>query len=1131
MDSQADTYIEACFEQKCGETFRYSEKIVNHWRNDKEYYCSCTKITGFDFQHYSMHDESHSISILDNIAMVLGKERVKELNASDLWLLLESAYCHDIGMSLTYKQLCDLWKEKNFKDFLMTNLKNETQDIAKAKYIYGRLDRLLHNESKFTAAVRHYEMEDYESEYDEVLERNCWPVALERYLMLLYTEYVRKMHPAYSRKIIQNYGDDEMREEPGKRMYDVVSDVAFLHGENFEEIFVCTDSTEKGFGKETMHPRFAAAMLRLGDLLDMDSNRFNMRMIKHMGIMPAESMLHLKKHKSLRHLSITQYQISARAESDEFDVCKTAGQWFQLLEEEVNNLICCWNQIVPEQLIGCRLNRCKLEIYYKGKPFDASQQTRFQADPTRVFEILIGENIYASRLDFIREYLQNAIDASKMSIWLWLKEQKDLLERHSQDEISPFEIGTQLYEQYVIDLVIDIDWAKGKLYFSIKDRGIGMEKECVEGLSNVAGNSWKKRSDYAAEISDMPVWLRPTGGFGIGIQSAFMIADQVEFLTKSRKEASGCRICVENSRKSGRVSRYECDKSHAGTDVTICIPLMTFLQEVNRSRDNLQLYEISGNVFDREQIAGVIQKIVEKYVRETARYSIVPINLRCAAEKADRLGMRWDEYSIIDHVKKLDVLNKNCNIRYGVRGESLFLWDVSKAVLVIYAPKTERGGWNKCYYHGVWIGRETNWADNSFDTALIYYGNDVQQYLTINRDSFTKEQRKQYFSDLQYYRYCYAEVFQKCFERFREVRLQKGLIVQTLVLQKLGMISKDDRINEKMLDAVGKTEFIETRSLDITELKFAQQLAELAQERGCGQKYINAILSGAVLKADYKPLSEIFDEIENNKALIYHTALSFQNRSELALYRFGEIAVEQSREGKKEVEADCLDDEKLCWTMLNEKTSIIMDSDICEALDMYVNVRERETNLKCVRLSGVENSFLEIVLMDKRNCEAEKKASSKKIRLKAFFKDYLPGFMKIERNYPLILCSEKSSINKTDFANYPLWVKEYFLDGTFVSMKGEEIRRKTSSLPDDNQCYLILPFSEKSYTNLQKEHEKGSLTLEKYRMILDADDKLKAWADWIYLHQCGEERLKPADIRKSYGKLLNKIYKWMFRGH
>lgn len=98
IESQADTYIERHFEKACLLLTNGSE-ILNEWRFRKAQYISYTNTTVFDFQHYSRHDVSHSIKILESIQLILGKDRIKKLSAGDLWLLLEAAYFHDIGMS------------------------------------------------------------------------------------------------------------------------------------------------------------------------------------------------------------------------------------------------------------------------------------------------------------------------------------------------------------------------------------------------------------------------------------------------------------------------------------------------------------------------------------------------------------------------------------------------------------------------------------------------------------------------------------------------------------------------------------------------------------------------------------------------------------------------------------------------------------------------------------------------------------------------------------------------------------------------------------------------------------------------------------------------------------------------
>lgn len=106
-------FLEQCFLDRCGDR-PDGERIITKWKQDKELYTSKTATTAFDFQHFSLHDETHSISILKYIELFIGKAAVAEkLSVGDLWLLLECAYFHDIGMTLTSAGRRALWRDND----------------------------------------------------------------------------------------------------------------------------------------------------------------------------------------------------------------------------------------------------------------------------------------------------------------------------------------------------------------------------------------------------------------------------------------------------------------------------------------------------------------------------------------------------------------------------------------------------------------------------------------------------------------------------------------------------------------------------------------------------------------------------------------------------------------------------------------------------------------------------------------------------------------------------------------------------------------------------------------------------------------------------------------------------------
>ena len=66
-----------------------------------------------DYPHYSMHDHTHSESILINIARFLGNDNIDNLSPTDIWLLLHVAYLHDFGMNFGVKRILMLFWRNN----------------------------------------------------------------------------------------------------------------------------------------------------------------------------------------------------------------------------------------------------------------------------------------------------------------------------------------------------------------------------------------------------------------------------------------------------------------------------------------------------------------------------------------------------------------------------------------------------------------------------------------------------------------------------------------------------------------------------------------------------------------------------------------------------------------------------------------------------------------------------------------------------------------------------------------------------------------------------------------------------------------------------------------------------------
>lgn len=618
-ETQADTFIEWCFEQKVT-GLSQGNTILNEWRSRKDNYKSYIGMTVLDFQHYSRHDDTHSVNILNAIELLLGRDRVIELSASDLWILLEIAYCHDLGMALSYEQLKELWESSEFHTYLRKALVENDIDVKNASNYYHQMDNLLSHKTQLASL-------SYEDEIDFSDE---WPVEMQRNTMVLTAAFIRRNHHTKSREFIKRLakkdkdnGRDSVIED---RMTNIIAVISELHGKEFDDIINDLQYQDQGFDVDYIHPRFAAAMLRLGDLLDLRNNRFNIRALEHFGNLPILSEYHMKKHKAISHFKISPQTIEAFATSDDFEVCRVTGEWFQCLKEEVENVICDWNRLVPIKLKGCILQRCNLKVFFGDTEFDTKLQSSFEVDKKRLNLLMVGSNIYDSPLDCIREYVQNAIDASKMKLWLDISNEKRLKDEEEElKRLTPFNIEKKIYDALAIEIKVSVNIKRQTIRLRIIDHGIGMETECVNGIS-VVGRSWKQRRIYQDEVSRMPDWLRPTGGFGIGLQSGFMLTEHITIITRAQQEALGYEIQLESPKKSGSIFKIRKEVYKSGTTIEFDIPVREFYKLIDNIEElSLDTHKELEIHFQNQYKDGFRKFDNQEYVCDFLRYYVQKI--------------------------------------------------------------------------------------------------------------------------------------------------------------------------------------------------------------------------------------------------------------------------------------------------------------------------------------------------------------------------------------------------------------------------------------------------------------------------------------------------------------------------
>ena len=497
--------------------------LVNFWSCIKIHVPNILSCVSQVFPHYTKHDVSHSYAILDSIERILGKEAIeKKLSVTDLWLLLCSAFYHDIGMYISGKEVQDCFKSEKFQKYLC-DLKDDTKLPL----------------SKFANC---FAIKDGKLNYD-----NC-ELSLDSYNAARYllADFFRVNHANRSKDFLQADPSVAQMFSEINRLITTIAEICRLHGESFQEVMKCND-VENGVNgiEDYCHPRFAACMLRLGDLLDFDSSRVSRFSLDHLSSsIPSDSKIHNEKNYCIKHAIITPEKVDVLAECKDVEVAFEIDRWFTSINEEMSNQRNYWHDIVADLDIKGFPMRGNLNINLLGyEIIDNNLKPKFEVDDEKAIKILQGSGLYNNKFDCIREILQNAVDATYLRIYL--EKKNEFAEKKLDDGFETF-FNICKQPEYQIEVRCkkkEIEEENKKKegenkdkkkkyvwHFEIQDHGIGLRKSDLKYLMKIgSGKNNKNKFDI---IKKMPEYAKPSGIFGIGFQSIFLITEKVNI--KSR---------------------------------------------------------------------------------------------------------------------------------------------------------------------------------------------------------------------------------------------------------------------------------------------------------------------------------------------------------------------------------------------------------------------------------------------------------------------------------------------------------------------------------------------------------------------------------------------------------------------
>jgi hypothetical protein len=459
------------------------------------------------FPHYTRHTVEHSDEIVVQMSKLLFEDNdpqrpVVHLSAIEAYILIAAAYLHDSGMVVPDKEKEEILRSDAWKHW--------TSGDGGGARRWNEIHVLRQGNEVGDYAVRNF-LADIQTRF-------------------LIAEFVRRTHHLRAADVITNHQsmlgrfafDDPM-------LMRTISDVCVSHGLRQHELEDKVRYPDRrDIRGEIANVQFLAIMLRLGDLLDMSYDRACPLLLNAACPLPAESLAHWTQYQRIAHRLTANDLIEITAECQNHDEHRYLQDWCQWLVEEVKNaatLVARARRHHDWQLPEVELTGAKPTIIIKPAPnasYIPSDWT-FELDHEAIYQRLIRD-VYDDPMAFIRELIQNALDANRCQMYLDLK----------QDGVEVPEYPTQVAEErrnrYPVKLSLSELEIKNSLsgethkrqVLTIEDSGIGMDRDIIKRYFLQVGRSFYRTDEFRRQFRFVP-----TSRFGLGFLSVFAVSDQV----------------------------------------------------------------------------------------------------------------------------------------------------------------------------------------------------------------------------------------------------------------------------------------------------------------------------------------------------------------------------------------------------------------------------------------------------------------------------------------------------------------------------------------------------------------------------------------------------------------------------
>lgn len=460
------------------------------------------------FPHYTRHTIKHSEEIVVQLSKLLfknddPKQPVTQLSPAEAYILIAAAYLHDAGMVAADKEKLEILTSN-------PEWKNWISGEGGGAKRWREIEELRRGKNGLDETTRHF-VADLQTRF-------------------LIAEFIRRAHHLRAADVIKQYETHLGRFAFGDRMMQrTIADICVSHGLRHYELEDKEKFPEKrDIQGYSVNVRLLAILLRLGDLLDMSYDRACPMLMNAASPLPADSYAHWEQYNRIIHRSTSPNEIEVIAECEKQEEHRVLQDWCQWIVDEVRE---------------AKILMSRAELHKEWQPPAATMDTpdatitirpapgakyipskwTFELDNEAVFQRLVRD-VYDDPLVFIRELIQNALDANRSQMYA------DLMKAGIEPPEYPTQVEEERRQRYPVQVRLEVRKVKNKYseeeedrqILIIDDAGIGMDREIIKKYFLQVGRSYYTTDEFRRKFR-----FTATSRFGVGFLSTFAVSDNV----------------------------------------------------------------------------------------------------------------------------------------------------------------------------------------------------------------------------------------------------------------------------------------------------------------------------------------------------------------------------------------------------------------------------------------------------------------------------------------------------------------------------------------------------------------------------------------------------------------------------